>query len=196
MNLFGFGARLTSTPPLLVGVFLFAAVLLALFAGRYIGQRITRADGEAETFLLSSVLGLLALLLGFTYALVIDRYETRRVMVQEEANAIATAYTRAQLLEEPHRSRVRDILFRFTQNRIALARAQLGDDPRRNRELLARNEQLAADLWSASAAAFPTIRELDFSSTFIEAVNDVLNMEATRKSTRVARVPADRKSVV
>lgn len=188
MNLFGFGAWLTASPPAIVGATLFAAVLLALFAGRAIGRRVARRpDGEAETFLLSSVLGLLALLLGFTYALAIDRYETRRVLVQQEADAIATAYTRAQLLEEPHRSRIRGILFRFTQNRIALARGPAG----RNRELLVRNEDLVAEFWAASAAAFPSIRQFDFSSTFVESVNDVLNIEATRKSARVARVPSE-----
>jgi hypothetical protein len=182
-----FEAWLSAVPPWAVGAVLFAAALLALALGRVISARLAPVQGETDAFLLSSVLGLLALLLGFSFALAIDRYETRRVLVQQEANAINTAYTRAQLLEEPHRTRVRGLLFEYTENRIALASAR----PGRNRELLARNDRLLGDFWSASAAAFPSIRQLDFSSTFIESVNDVINMDATRKSARIARLPTE-----
>lgn len=180
-------AWLAATPPWAVGALLFVASLLALAFGRAMGKRLAPVQDDSDGFLLSSVLGLLALLLGFSFALAIDRYETRRVLVQQEANAVGTAYLRAQLLEEPHRSRIRSILIRYTENRIVLA----STGPGHNRELLTRNDQLIADYWSASAAAFPSIRELDFSSAFIESVNAVIDIEATRKSARVARLPAE-----
>src|SRR5262245_9726116 len=103
----GFEAWLSATPPSLIGLALFAAVIIALLAGHVASMRLGRPlEDSAETFVVSSVFGLLALLLGFTFALAIDRYETRRILVQQEANAINTAYTRAQLLDEPHRSRI------------------------------------------------------------------------------------------
>lgn len=188
MDWSGFRTWLTETPPALTSLFLFAAAAAALLIGRALGARFKRPmDDEPETLVVSAVFGLLALLLGFTFALTIDRYEARRILVQEEANAINTAFTRAQLLGEPHRSRISDILMRYAENRVALARTP----PPANRTMLATNDRLVSELWSASAAAFPSIRELDFSSTFIESVNGVINLEATRKSARVARVPVE-----
>ena len=182
----GFEVWLNATPPLFICAALFVAVIVALLLGHAAGARLGRPlDDGAETFVVSSVFGLLALLLGFTFALAIDRYEARRILVQEEANAINTAFTRAQLLDEPHRSRISDVLVQYTTNRIALAQ----QPPGANRERLELNDRLVRELWSASAAAFPTIRQFDFSSTFIEGVNDVINTEATRKSARVARLP-------
>src|SRR5881394_263672 len=57
-----------------------------------------------EGNIVGAYLGLLALLLAFTYSLSLSRYEQRRSLVTQEANAIGTAYLRAQLLDEPHRS--------------------------------------------------------------------------------------------
>jgi hypothetical protein len=49
-----------------------------------------------------AVLGLLALLLGFTFAMAVNRYEARREFVVEQANAIGTTFLRASLLPEAH----------------------------------------------------------------------------------------------
>ena len=47
----------------------------------------------------ASTLGLLALLLGFTFALAAARFEARKALVLKEANAIGTAYLRLGLLQ-------------------------------------------------------------------------------------------------
>ena len=143
------------------------------------------ADG-AEGYLVSAVLGLLALLTGFTLSLAIDRFEARRVLVLEEANAIGTAYLRAQLLEQPHRKRVGDILVAYTDNRIDLATASTDRVP----ALLKRNDAMLTDLWAATAAAFTTIKGMDFSSTFVDSINNVIDLDASRKAARAARVPS------
>jgi len=48
----------------------------------------------------SSLLGLLALLIGFTFSLALSRYELRRDLVVQEANAIGVAMLRTQFLPE------------------------------------------------------------------------------------------------
>jgi hypothetical protein len=132
------------------------------------------------------VLGLLALLLGFTFSLAVDRFDARRVLVLEEANAIGTAYLRAQLLEEPHRTRMSDILRNYTENRIKLGEASVRQE---QRQLLTINDALLTDLWSATAAAFDSVRSLDFSSALVESVNAVIDDDTSRKAARFARVP-------
>ena len=96
------------------------------FAGfRIIGilQTTTEVKGQ-ESYVVSAVLGLLALLLAFTFSLATDRFEARRVLVLEESNAIGTAFLRTQLLGEPHRARLSQLLIEYTDNRIVLAKAE------------------------------------------------------------------------
>jgi hypothetical protein len=149
-----------------------------------------RADGAPdaegkEGHVLGAVLGLLALLLGFTFALAVDRYESRRMLVLEEANAIGTAYLRAQLLEEPHRSRISRILVDYTDHRLEASHATAQDAARE----LAKDHELVTELWTATVAAFPTIRSVDFSSAFLDSVNAVIDLGEARIVLRQVRVP-------
>ena len=57
--------------------------------------------------IVGAILGLLAFLLAFTFGMAASRFETRRELVLDEANAIGTTYLRAALLPEPHRVEVR-----------------------------------------------------------------------------------------
>jgi len=141
---------------------------------------------DQEGYLVSSVLGLLALLLGFTFALAVDRFDARRGFVLEEANAIGTAYLRTQLLEAPHRERLSRLLVEYTDNRLELGHAKEPVPP----EMLERNNRLITQLWQATVAAFPSIKEYDFSSSYLESMNTVIDLDTSRKTARRAHVPA------
>lgn len=180
-----FGAWLSNTSLLIVACILFAMSGAAFLLGLYMRRRSTMEAQEGDSLLTSSVLGLLALLLSFTFSLASDRFDARRLLVQQEANAIGALYLRAQLLEEPYRTRVRHAVTTYTENRIALAQA--GSSRRPN--LIVENDRLLREIWSESAAAFGSIRGLDFSSTFYDSVNDVIALDGMRKSARRAHVP-------
>jgi hypothetical protein len=181
---------LSRTNLVLIGVILFAAMCAAAAVGILVHgrqQKKTESEGGQEGYIVSAVLGLLALLMGFTFSLAVDRFDARRQLVLEEANAIGTAYLRAQLLSEPHRSRMSTLLVRYTDNRIALAKAT----PGQTKALLAVNDALLTDIWAATSAAFETIKGLDFSSTYLDSVNALIDLDASRKTARLARVPAE-----
>ena len=57
-----------------------------------------------------ATLGLLAFLLAFTFGMAASRYDTRKQLVLQEANAIGTTYLRAEFLQEPQRSDIRNVL--------------------------------------------------------------------------------------
>jgi hypothetical protein len=169
-------------------VLLLAAALGAAYFGHWLRVRSAGfgSDGQ-EGYIVSGVLGLLALMLGFTLAMAVDRFDARRSLVLEEANAIGTTYLRAQLLGEPHRTRLSNLLVDYTDNRIALATANRAD----LRALLANNDRMLTDLWAATSAAFDSVSNLDFSSAFVETVNNVIDLDAARKASRLAHVPAE-----
>src|SRR3954468_19372264 len=60
-----------------------------------------------------TVLGIVALLLGFTFSMAVGRYDDRRLLVVKEANAIATAYLRASMLPAAHQEPVKAALRRY-----------------------------------------------------------------------------------
>ncbi len=97
------------------------AILLGAVAGSNRAER-TSPEGKAQiSALQASLLGMLALLLGFSLSLALGRYDSRSAAVSTEANAIGTAWLRTDLLPEPGRSAVRSALAEY----VAI-RAQTG----------------------------------------------------------------------
>jgi len=138
-----------------------------------------------EEYLLGGSLALLALLLAFTFGLVLNRYEARRQLVTNEANAIGTAYLRAQLLDEPHRSRLSGLLIAYTDNRIRVASS--GAEANAN---LAKNDQLVTQMWAAVSAAGGSAQAHGISMPLLEAFNEIINLDTERKVAWRLRVPA------
>ncbi len=194
MNTTAFNAWLAHLPLPAIAGLLFLCMLVAAVIGFSLRARHQKSDAQTgrkddtegqEGYVVSAVLGLLALLMGFTFSLAVDRFETRRARVLEEANAIGTTYLRTQLLGEPDRQRISGLLIRYVDNRIALADAPTAEIPRR----LQTNDQILTDLWAATSAAFDNIKGLDFSSTYVESMNALIDMDSARKAARLAHVP-------
>jgi hypothetical protein len=148
-----------------------------------------RESGESvaqEGYLFSGLLGLLGLLLAFSFGMVLNRYEARRELVTSEANAIGTAYLRAQLLDEPHRSRLSQLLVAYTVNRIELANA--GGE---SRVLLARNDQLLTDIWTAIRASRESALSHGITTALLMSYNEVIDLDTERKVAWSLRVPVE-----
>ena len=85
----------------LTGVILFVLISLTLasLAGYFVrrvelrraARREEVVEHSQESYLVGSMLGLLALLLAFSFSMALSRYEERRHLVVQEANAIGTA---------------------------------------------------------------------------------------------------------
>ena len=100
-----------------------ALVLLATEAGwrlgNYVRQRPHHEKEAPVGAVVGATLGLLAFLLAFTFGMAASRYDTRKQLVLEEANAIGTAYLRAEMLPEPQRSDIRNLLREYAGLRVA-----------------------------------------------------------------------------
>jgi hypothetical protein len=170
-----------------------ASMLLAATAGHVVRQlqlRLVQGSEEAEhsqeSYLVGSMLGLLALLLAFSFSMAIDRYEERRHLVVQEANAIGTAYLRSQLLDEPHRTRLSGLLSQYTDNRIALGATGRGQADRQ----LKVNDQLVTQIWAAVTAARDSAQAHGISTPILMTFNEVIDLDTERKVARLVRVPA------
>jgi hypothetical protein len=177
-------------PIWLLGLALLAILSLAAAGGyrlrRAHDAKTEDAEDSQEGYIFSAVAGLLALLMGFTFTMAVDRFDARRALVREEASAIGQAYLQTQLLPEPHKARISALLKAYAYNRIQLGRAARD---RQGLALLARNDTLIAELWSATVAAWDSIKSLDFSSAYVESMNGVVHYDWERKTARTAHVP-------
>lgn len=183
---------LDGAPILILGIVVIILMIAAVAIGVVLKRRRKVGDGdtedaEGEGYIVSGVLGLLALLMGFTFALAVDRFEIRRSLVLEEANTIGTTYLRTQLLEEPHRSRISGLLIDYAENRVALGTSEARNSPER----LAANDRMLTELWAATSSAFQSIKGLDFSSAYLDSMNALIDLDASRKAARTVHVPTE-----
>lgn len=170
-----------------VGLLVLLALLAAVECGRFLHRILSRSAGEAAAVpdqLLAAVLGLLALLLGFTFSLALSRHEARRDLVIQEANAIGTTWLRAQLLEEPQRGAMRGLLVAYVDSRLGWSEA---DDPAVGQ---ARTADLQRRLWTVMGAAIRKDSAPLLSRGVMDAMNESFDLAAARSAARMARLPA------
>ena len=127
----------------LVGI-LFGAVALGLLAGRALSHH---AETLREPFgvVQAALLTLVGLLLAFTLAMAVTRYEARRAAVVDDSNAIGTAYLRAQTLHEPMRSASLRLYPEYADASIALSNSVPGSGDAKR--AIARESQIQRQLW-------------------------------------------------
>jgi hypothetical protein len=171
------------------GVFIVFAVIA--MAGYEAGFRLgrwwqDREPGEQEGptgVLVGSILALLAFLLAVTMGMASDRFDTRRQIVLDEANAIGTTYLRAGYLPDTASGEIRELLREYVPLRIRLTgSSDLKGDIERSQTILNR-------LWAIAEGVAKTTNQGDLVSTFIESLNDTIDLNETRITARNARVP-------
>ena len=168
-----------------------AMVLLGLAeVGYRVGLRLYTAKDEARRSQIGGVqgaiLGLLGLLLGFTFSMAVNRYETRRAMVLKEANAVGTAWLRAGLLPEAQRTAAKELFRRFVETRLKFQK--VSDDPAQLAEGLRLSAEIENQLWQhaeTAAKAAPT----PITATFINALNEMIDTDAERIDASRNRIP-------
>src|SRR6266511_2503686 len=138
-----------------LAVFIFLGILLFLEVGRRIGVRRKRLDSEdvgpGAGALEAAVYGLLALLIAFTFSGAASRFDARRQLVVEEANAIGTAYLRIDVLPHEAQPALRDKFRRYVEARLDAYRKL--PDIAAAREGLALATTLQGEIWSEAVAA-------------------------------------------
>lgn len=175
-----------------LAVFLIIIVLMLASAelGFRLGLRLYVAKDEARKAQIGgiqgAVLGLLGLLLGFTFAMAVQRYDTRRSLVLQEANAIGTTHLRASLLPDAHQAPVKDLLRRYVDLRLKYW--PLADDPAKLAEGMRLIGELQTELWKHANAAAKEAPN-DITAIFIDSLNQVIDTDAERIAALRSGIP-------
>ena len=171
---------------LIVGSFL----LLVTEWGFRIGRRHTperrRAYLSQSGSLQAALLGLLGLLLGFTFAMSVGRFDARKQLVLDEANAIGTAWLRAGYLSEPARDVIRPALVDYVEARLKGAAEQVGSEG--FMQQLARGTADQAAMWQATVAEV-RMHDTPSVSLFTAALNELIDLDGKRQAASRNHVP-------
>jgi hypothetical protein len=158
----------------------------AAFTGDFLRRKIRplKKDERADfDTVLAGSLTLLALI-GFSFSMAVSRYDQRKNDEEAEANAIGTAYLRADLLPAEEAARVRQLLKTYTDQRINF---YLGKD-RADRTAGSDPVKVQNELWSSvvhAAAAQPSpVLALTVSGT-----NEIFNTQADTRAAWLNRIP-------
>lgn len=134
--------------------------------------------------LVGSLLALLAFLLAVTMGMASDRFDSRRELVLEEANAIGTVYLRAGYLPQPAADQTRALLREYAPLRV---------DTADNAVLLAhfaRSAEIQARLWAIAEPLARSSPDSQVLALYIQSLNDMIDMGETRLNAIIyARVP-------
>ena len=174
--------------PLLVFVVSFLALWGAALLGAAFKKRERKADeGTREDFgvILAAILTLLGLIIGFSFSMAISRYDQRKNLEEEEANAIGTEILRADLLPEADAAKVRALLATYLAQRVQFYTTR---DQEQLRDINARTAKLQAELWSTvktPAVAQPSA----VTALAVAGMNDVLNSQGYTQAAWWNRIP-------
>jgi len=155
-----------------------ACCLLAVEVGYRLGTwRFHQAVGEKVepvAAMVASILGLLAFMLAFTFGLAASRFDERRRVVLEEANAIGTTYLRSSLLPEPQRTRSGELLRAYTTRRARYIEEYKFD------KALEASAELHPQLWSQATAAAQQDPSSIMTGLFVQSLNETIDLHARR----------------
>lgn len=176
----------------LITTILFVSLVLAIEAGYRIGRRSREAANEGSkshvNAIQASLLGVLALLLGFTFSLALQRYDSRSEAVVDEANAIGTTYLRAQLLPASIRSEVQALLRNYLDVRIQEGTVPLSNQAERQALLMNASQDQDA-LWQYALQAAEEDKSPVTSGLFIQSLNELIDSYGRRNAALERHVP-------
>jgi len=167
----------------------FIVSLVAFVAASELGHVFgRRVRGEANiTTLEAAMLGLLALMIGFTFSMAMTRYDARRDALLEEANAIGTAGLRACLLPKPHDAVGLKLLQRYVQVRLEL----IGRNPTRDEldATISHSNEIQDALWRDARSTMTENNSVVPTGLYIQALNQVIDSQEKRLTALRNRVP-------
>jgi hypothetical protein len=179
--------RLTDYPALVFVLAILAQGLAVWIGAALLRQRFRLDEGMRDDFgvIQAATLTLLGLIIGFTFSMATGRYDQRKNLEEEEANAIGTEYLRADMLPPADAAKIRGLLLHYLDARIEHYSVR---DAHRVEELNAAIGKLQTDLWAtvkAPALATPTV----LSGLAVAGMNDVLNTQGYAQAAAWNRIP-------
>jgi len=162
---------------LLVALGLIAGVVATHEIGFWLGSLTRSADESFDrqvALVRTSTAALVAFLIGFAFSGAASRFIDRLDLIVKEANALGTAYLRADTIAEPQRGELKAALKEYTADRVTL----LSRDRRDQIEpLLAKVRGLHERMWKSSIKG--TQDNAPLMAVVLPPINEVIDLHST-----------------
>jgi hypothetical protein len=174
--------------PLAVFAVSFLAFAFSVWFGHAVLSRYRTKDTETSTdlgIIQTATLTLLALIIGFTFSMAIDRHDQREIFEEGEANAIGTEFLRADVLPQKASAATKDLLMQYVDQRILFYSKQT---PEKIREIRIKTDQLQTALWNEILPSVKT-QATPAMALVASGMNDVLNSQGYVQAAWWNRIP-------
>lgn len=157
----------------IIAVLLIGIVEIGFRIGRCQSDVAAKRSSEIAA-LVAALITLLGLLLGFSFSMVESRFANRQAIIIDEANAIGTAYLRAELLPEPQSTRIQGGLRTYVDLRLQARRPEVLE------EAIRASQSIHDDLWAEASVVATANPESEVIGRFLSALNEVIDLHTTR----------------
>jgi len=182
---------LQSSSTIAIALILFILLIVFYLIGFRLRRRIIKRNAEQTIEDLGAIngtlLGLLALLLAFTFGMSNSRFDTRRQLVIEEANAIGTAILRTDIYPDSMRNLLRVNLQEYVEARIAFYEA--GMDVDKTVAEFVKADGIGKRIWSITAHYARKDDVTTRTSELIPALNEMIDITTTRRAAGESTIP-------
>lgn len=182
---------LQSIPTFLIGIILFFLLIGFYILGYRVRLRmITHSENQTVEDLGAingTLLGLLALLLAFTFSMSNSRYDIRRELAIQEANAIGTAVLRADVYPDSMRQLLRTNFKNYVEERIAFFQVGMNMEEMK-KHFIAANE-ISGNIWHIATNYARNNQSTTTASQLLPALNDMIDLTNTRRAAGESTIP-------
>jgi hypothetical protein len=168
------GPRMTE---LLAALGLIAGVVGTHEIGFWLGSLTRSADEPFDrqvALVRTSTAALVAFLIGFAFSGAASRFIDRQDLIVKEANALGTAYLRADAIAEPQRGELKAALEEYTADRVTLLSREGRDQIE---PLLAKVSGLHERMWRSAIKA--TQDNAPLMAVVLPPINEVIDLHST-----------------
>lgn len=161
---------------LLIAVGLVGGVMASHEVGYWLGSLVRSADDPFDrqvALVRASTAALVAFLIGFAFSGAASRFIDRVDVIVKEANALGTAYLRADTIAEPHRGELKAALKEYTADRVQLLSGERRDQIE---SLLAKVGGLHERMWRAAVRG--TQENVPLTIVVLPPVNEVIDLHS------------------
>ncbi|MDH4092581.1 MAG: hypothetical protein OEV74_10640 [Cyclobacteriaceae bacterium] len=182
---------LQSSSTAVIAIILFVLLIAFYLFGFQMRKQMIKRNPEKNIEDLGAIngtlLGLLALLLAFTFSMSNSRFDTRRQLIIQEANAIGTVILRTEIYPDSIRRLLKDQLNEYLEARIAFLESGMNIKKLENTYIHA--NQISSKIWTTAATYARVDNITTRTAELLPALNEMIDLTTTRRAAGESTIP-------
>ncbi len=176
----------TDTIPLpLLLVFTFVLFVFAMWIGITYGRRYAKGKKEPEkgiSVVIAGQLTLVAFVIAFVFGIASSRFDMKRSNLLDETNSIGTTYLRTDLLADPVKSEVKNLLKEYVNLRV-----NVYFHPETLQDGLRRSDEILDRMWKISSSYAMSQPGSEMVALYIQTLNETIDLHTKRVTVAITQ---------